>query len=290
MCTTSSATASGQHPCRDERPRRDRQVEGRADLGIDAGERLTVTRRWRQRHTAVGGRGLDAVGRLHARPSRGRPLTAKRGSPWAMWASTSTTHPSRPRSATDLVRPRLISPPHGRARSAAGPFAGRRMPMTSIRTPDRAARRGRRARRHASRRSRAALRQVTASNGCAEGRAAARLDLADDETVAVDGRRCRSRRARSASCGRGPAARGPRGSAPPAARRTAPARGCRARPPAPSCPDPARRTTGRITTSGAALWTAGLRGAARCGRRTRPGRRSRRPRAARGRAWPAPRR
>ncbi len=84
------------------------------DLGIDAGERLTVMRR-----CGSGTPLLEVPALMRSVDCRhavsGRPLTAKWGSPWAMSASTSTSAPSRPVSATDLVRPRLISPPHGRA-------------------------------------------------------------------------------------------------------------------------------------------------------------------------------
>ena len=136
-------------------------------LGIEAGERLTVTR--------CGGTGTPlfaAADRTRsgacAHAASGMPPIAKCGSPCAMCASTSTTVPSSPDRATDRVRPRpwlTTRPPRRAARRPAG-RAGtgcrrrRRAPARPA-----TARRARARYAAASRRSRIALAKVTASTG-----------------------------------------------------------------------------------------------------------------------------
>ena len=158
-------------------------------LGIDAGERFTVTR--------CGGTGTPLVAAADrtrsgacAHAASGMPPIAKCGSPWATCASTSTTVPSSPVSATDRVCPSpwLTTPPRRRAGRTAGRPGRHRMPTTSTRTC--AARSPPAVPGEVGRREPPQPHGLGEGDGLdrlAEPRRPAGLDLADDEAVAVAG-------------------------------------------------------------------------------------------------------
>ena len=186
----------------------DGQVEAVPTLGIDAGRQV-------DRDAPLGHRHLRSCAAAALIRSEDCLTAASRqaadhepGNPWHTCASTSTTSPCSPRSPpTWCARaPRRHRP---RCSSCAGPD-GRAQDGDDVdaQVEHRArARRGRRSQQPASRRSRRCLLQSPPRTGAPKRRRRRVLTSQTTRHVAVDGRRCRSRPGRTASCGRGPPAR-----------------------------------------------------------------------------------
>ena len=155
-------------------------------LGMEAGERFTVTR-W----AGTGTPEVAAADRTRSgawpQALSGIPPMANCGSPWVMCASTSTRVPSRPVRVTDRVRPspRVTTRPRRRAGAAAGGPDGRGCRRRRSARP-----RAGVVRPHPGRGEPAQPHRLGERHGLdrlAEARGPARLDLADDDPVAVAG-------------------------------------------------------------------------------------------------------